>query len=333
MILAPLVSILLGYALNQIPPEIITERQFYKEDRFFLRSAIQSACEHVVSTVGALVNKVTPIRHALLNRISGVWSPVSEQPQPEVKHKGKDKGKGKQKGGKVGAARGTVTRLWTRDELAEYDGSQPDKGPHLALLGEVFDVSPGRQHYGPGGGYAFFSGRDGSRAYVSGDFTPQGLTDDVAGLSGQDYIGLDDWLQFYRKDYQPAGRLVGRYYDEAGRETQYYAQWQRWLAEARAHQQRDDDVRKLFPPCNSEWAEKVGGRVYCTRKSGGVKRDWVGVPREFFSGGKKRCACVRERGAPSYGADQGADRGDLDNPQLKEYPGCDPRADQCRIKP
>jgi len=40
---------------------------------------------------------------------------------------------------------------------------------------QVFDVTKGRKHYGPGGGYSFFSGRDGSRAFVSGDFTEEGV--------------------------------------------------------------------------------------------------------------------------------------------------------------
>ncbi|ONL94634.1 BTB/POZ domain-containing protein NPY2 [Zea mays] len=35
----------------------------------------------------------------------------------------------------------------------------------------VFDVTKGRSHYGPGGGYHHFAGRDASRAFVSGNFT------------------------------------------------------------------------------------------------------------------------------------------------------------------
>lgn len=35
-------------------------------------------------------------------------------------------------------------------ELAEYDGSKPDVPIYVALLGEVYDVTPGRKFYGPG---------------------------------------------------------------------------------------------------------------------------------------------------------------------------------------
>jgi len=53
----------------------------------------------------------------------------------------------------------------------------------LAVLGEVFDVTKGERHYRPGQPYAFFTGRDGSRAFTTGDFTEASLTDDLAGLS------------------------------------------------------------------------------------------------------------------------------------------------------
>ena len=47
-------------------------------------------------------------------------------------------------------------------------------------------MSKGAKHYAPGMGYSFFTGRDGSRAFVSGDFTEAGLVDDLTGLSATD---------------------------------------------------------------------------------------------------------------------------------------------------
>ena len=55
---------------------------------------------------------------------------------------------------------------------------------------QVFDVTKGARHYGPGGGYAGFAGRDGTRAFGSGKFTDEGLVDEVAGLSDVDAAGL-----------------------------------------------------------------------------------------------------------------------------------------------
>ena len=52
-----------------------------------------------------------------------------------------------------------------------------------------------------------FSGRDASRAFVTGQFDEEGLTDDIEGLSTQDYLGLDEWLNFYKSDYKFVGEF------------------------------------------------------------------------------------------------------------------------------
>lgn len=49
-------------------------------------------------------------------------------------------------------------KLFTPEELKKYDGGPDSLGLYLAILGEVFDVEKGAQHYRPGGGYAFFTG-------------------------------------------------------------------------------------------------------------------------------------------------------------------------------
>ena len=91
----------------------------------------------------------------------------------------------------------------------------------------------------------------------------------------------------------------------------------------------------MFPGCNSEWSKAKGHRVWCTKKSGGVDREWVGVPRKlFYPGRKERCACVRIAGPPSTDPSATAtDDGDLSNPHLKEYEGCAADAASCQISP
>lgn len=59
-----------------------------------------------------------------------------------------------------------------------YNGRDPKKPIYIAILGDVYDVTEGRRIYGPGGYYSFFSGRDASRAYVTGCFQTH-LTYDV----------------------------------------------------------------------------------------------------------------------------------------------------------
>lgn len=37
---------------------------------------------------------------------------------------------------------------------------------YLALLGRIYDVTRGKKHYGPGGGYHFFSGKKRVRCLI-----------------------------------------------------------------------------------------------------------------------------------------------------------------------
>ena len=224
-------------------------------------------------------------------------------------------------------------KIFTKEELAKFDGSGTSPGLYLALLGQVFDVSKAPQFYGPDGGYGFFRAKDASRAYVTGDFDESGLTDDVSGLSNQDYLGLDDWLSFYHKDYKYVGKLAGRYFNRDGSPTQYYRQLQEWMLNAKDDALSKDNEKKIFPPCNSEWSEEKGHRVWCTQKSGGIKRNWVGVPRKlYFPGRSERCACVKDSGESLFEPGAKNDNGDLDNPHLKLYEDCDVKASSCHLK-
>lgn len=72
-------------------------------------------------------------------------------------------------------------RFFTESELRKYDGSDASLPVYVALNGTVYDVSAGRATYAPGGSYAFFAGRDASRAFVTGCFDTD-LTGDLRGL-------------------------------------------------------------------------------------------------------------------------------------------------------
>ena len=68
--------------------------------------------------------------------------------------------------------------------------------------------------------------------------------------------------------------------------------------------------------------------------SGGIERNWVGVPRELHKKGKDpRCVCVKNTGPPSNAPDKAEhqNRGDLDHPDLKEYPNCPSNSDSCQV--
>lgn len=74
----------------------------------------------------------------------------------------------------------------TPAQLAQYDGADETKPIYLAINGTIFDVSAGRNTYGPGGSYSVFAGRDATRAFVTGCF----LEDRTADLRGAEEIYL-----------------------------------------------------------------------------------------------------------------------------------------------
>ncbi|XP_041456647.1 neuferricin-like [Lytechinus variegatus] len=208
-------------------------------------------------------------------------------------------------------------KLFTVDSLKAFDGSKNSPGLHIAIMGKVFDVSKGEKHYGPGGGYSFFAGRDGSKAYVSGDFTEEGLIPDVAGLTPKDMVGIDDWVSFFEKEYTYVGKLIGHFYNDEGEPTNNLRAAHKAIEEGRKLKSDEADHRNKYPPCNSEWRQSSGLRLWCSNRSGGISRDWIGVPRKLFNPGtnKWRCACIKES--------------ELHNPHLRLYDNCPPSSVSC----
>ncbi|KAL6348495.1 hypothetical protein AAG906_009955 [Vitis piasezkii] len=191
------------------------------------------------------------------------------------------------------------SRLFTAQELALHNGANDSLPILLAILGSVFDVTKGKSHYGLGGGYNHFSGRDASRAFVSGNFSGDGLTDSLRGLSRTEVKSVVEWRDFYFRSYTFVGKLVGLYYDSHGNPTK---------------QLKGSEEAKL-PSCNSRWSQDEGGKVWCDN---GYPR-LIQRPLEIALTGKmsKRCACFKE--------DQLGQQG------LEVYQGCDYHAKVCQV--
>ncbi|CAI4230805.1 unnamed protein product [Auanema sp. JU1783] len=225
-------------------------------------------------------------------------------------------------------------QILTPEQLALFDGTRDSRPVYLAILGRVYNVDKGKKHYGKGGGYHFFSGKDATRAFVTGDFTPKGLIDDTSGLSNDDLLGIKDWITFYEKDYVLVGVVVGKYYDQEAKPTSELQEVLLRIENAVDFKNSKAAESEIFPPCNSEWHQNTGGRVWCSSKSGGIHREWSGVPRLFLDGTNgERCVCVKNFGPGlSNKALEGANRGDLDHPSLKVYPNCSPTANSCKIE-
>ncbi|CAG2067296.1 unnamed protein product, partial [Timema podura] len=156
------------------------------------------------------------------------------------------------------------SRLFSVNDLSKYNGIEGSKGLYLSILGKVYDVKKGKQHYGPGGSYHSFAGKDASRAFITGDFNETGLSDDVLDLTPQELKSIIHWTEFYARDYKYRGKLIGRYYDAYGNPTSYHNQVMNKIKTARNKMVDEESEKLSYPPCNSEWSQDSGTRVWCS---------------------------------------------------------------------
>lgn len=148
--------------------------------------------------------------------------------------------------------------------------------------------------YQDGGGYDFFTGKDGSAAFVTGKFDEAGLVADVRSLKANEVLSVWEWADFYRKHetYRFVGYLDALYYNAKGERTAAWRAMHRLVVAARKERDADDEQKKEWPGCNmrSSGTERV---FWCEDGSGGIKRGWAGLPRRFISAGKEeRCVCA-----------------------------------------
>ena len=85
----------------------------------------------------------------------------------------------------------------------------------------MYDVTDGRDFYGEGTGYNFFTGKDASPSFVTGKFNDEGLKDSLDHMSLTELGGVVSWRDFYRSHdkYKFIGLLEGVYFDEDGKPT------------------------------------------------------------------------------------------------------------------
>ncbi|CAM6091104.1 unnamed protein product [Calypogeia fissa] len=218
---------------------------------------------------------------------------------------------------KIAAPNLLRTKIWTPEELAKYSGTDATRPLLLGVLGSVFDVSRGKRHYGPGGGYHHFTGRDASRAFVSGNFTGDGLTNSLHGLTALEVKSIDDWKIFFQEKYKYMGKLVGPFYDEHGKPTEELARVAQQVAIADKIKQKQKEDEKRFPSCSSRWNAQEGGEVWCQT---GYPRIVDAISEGLYKGSTgTRCACFEKKFLGKKG--------------LKVYDGCSATAQKCQSAP
>jgi len=206
-------------------------------------------------------------------------------------------------------------RIFSKEELSKYDGIEKGVPIYLAIIGDVFDVSTGAKFYKKGRSYHHFAGRDGSRSFVTGESSGEGLSDNIDGLDDEELDGIAHWHGFFttHETYKKVGRVSGAFYSEQG-VTKREFPW----ARLRAKEEASEALKVQFPGCNSKWTQADGSTVWCTTKSGGIQRDWVGVPRLMQREGvPQRCVCVPPERADSV--------------EFEHYAGCPLDSERCTV--
>jgi len=108
-------------------------------------------------------------------------------------------------------------RNFTSRQLRYFDGTKDeqfgeDKPVYLSLNGTVFDVSEGRNFYGPGGPYELFAGRECGASLAKMSFSAEYLDDMAAckSLNFGEKNELENWCQKFQhyRNYPIVGRLV-----------------------------------------------------------------------------------------------------------------------------
>ncbi|CAK7565007.1 MAG: Dihydrodipicolinate synthase [Sporothrix epigloea] len=107
-----------------------------------------------------------------------------------------------------------IFRTYTPRTLLPFDGND-GRPVYLAVRGCVFDVSTGRQFYGPGGPYENFAGRDASRGLALHSFDEEMLTKDLDGpldplddMTPDMLEALQGWEERFQSKYLVVGRLI-----------------------------------------------------------------------------------------------------------------------------
>ncbi|KAK5044862.1 hypothetical protein LTR84_010400 [Exophiala bonariae] len=107
-----------------------------------------------------------------------------------------------------------VFRTFTPRTLLPNNGTE-NQPVYLAVRGKVYDVTSGRNFYGPGGPYENFAGRDATRGLACQSFDEEMLTknldgplDDCSDLTEEQLDNLKGWIERFDEKYLVVGKLI-----------------------------------------------------------------------------------------------------------------------------
>ncbi|KAI8380853.1 hypothetical protein BD560DRAFT_365461 [Blakeslea trispora] len=100
-----------------------------------------------------------------------------------------------------------VFKNYTPFDLLPFDGHDNKKPILMGINGSVYDVTRGRNFYGPEGPYANFAGHDASRGLAKNSFDedmlvdPKGPIDRLEDLTAEEWESLREWEQHFATKY------------------------------------------------------------------------------------------------------------------------------------
>lgn len=104
-------------------------------------------------------------------------------------------------------------KVYTPKTLSPFNGLDGGR-ILLAINGIVFDVTAGRNFYGPNGMYGNFAGRDASRGMAKQSFDVEMLTpidqplDKLTDLRQDEIDNMNGWIEHFSSKYIICGKLV-----------------------------------------------------------------------------------------------------------------------------
>lgn len=96
----------------------------------------------------------------------------------------------------------------TLEQLAGFDGRDEAKPLLLAVRGRLYDVSAGKDFYGPGGAYHVFAGKECSRALATMQVKDSACNGNLEDLDEKQLKTLADWEARFSKKYGIVGEVI-----------------------------------------------------------------------------------------------------------------------------
>lgn len=94
----------------------------------------------------------------------------------------------------------------TLEELSKCTGEDPFRPILFAVQGKVYDVTDGKDFYGPGGPYQLFAGREIARALGKMAITEDECNSHIDDLSKRELATLQHWVEKFDEKYKVVGQ-------------------------------------------------------------------------------------------------------------------------------